>query len=171
MASSFPLLHMFDSLIAAHQTRRPCVLHGGLHPQDDWGFQRPMIYRAVQKADAYIANTNFEANYVITKGAVPERVFPVGLGVYVERFEGIQTIEARTALGLPTDDAPLVGYIGQLGQHKGVQTLLKAMPKVWSQVPQARLLIAGAVTPFAEKLEAIKAQFTPRSAAARNIQV
>ncbi len=42
-ASSFPLLHMFVTLKAAEGSARPCVLHGGLHPDDLWGFQRSMI--------------------------------------------------------------------------------------------------------------------------------
>ena len=66
-ASSFPLLHMFAALRAAEQSRRPCVLHGGLHPDDVWGFRRSMIFRAIRRAD-YIANTAFEAGYVIATG-------------------------------------------------------------------------------------------------------
>src|SRR5215471_4048193 len=62
-ASSFPLLHMFAALRGAEQSNRPCVLHGGLHPEDLWGFRRSMIFRAIRRAD-YIANTEFEARYV-----------------------------------------------------------------------------------------------------------
>src|SRR5262249_23321990 len=50
VASSFPLLHMFDALSAARASSRPCVMYGGLHPDDVWGFHRSMIYRAIKKA-------------------------------------------------------------------------------------------------------------------------
>jgi glycosyltransferase involved in cell wall biosynthesis len=150
-ASSFPLLHMFQTLSAAHRTNRPCVLHGGLHPQDEWGFQRPMIYQAIRQADRYIANTGYEARYVIERGASADKVRVVGVGVDLEAFQGTNPQEARQRLGL--GEAPVVGFIGQIAGHKGVDTLVKAMPIVWQVVPQARLLIAGAHTLFSDSLE------------------
>ncbi len=147
-ASSFPLLHMYQSLEAAHSTGRPCLLIGGLHPQDEWGFQRPMIYKAIQEADGYIAYTPYEAEYVIQRGAKPENVHISGLGVDLQAFEPKETQEAKNRLGVPSA-APLVGFIGQLGWHKGVDTLLRAMPMVWDVLPNAYLLIAGARATFA----------------------
>ena len=150
-ASSFPLLHMFAAVRSASKTERPCVLHGGIHPQDEWGFQRSMIYRAIEQATCYISNTEFEADYVITQGAAPERVFAVGVGLDPEPFAGIPCSQAKLRFGL--EDKPVVGFIGQLGGHKGVDTLLRAMPLVWKIVPDANILIAGARTIFAEQLE------------------
>ena len=152
-ASSFPLMHMFESLAAAKRSGRPCVLHGGLHPDDHWGFQRRRIYDAIGEA-AYIANTSFEADYVIARGAKRERVFVVGCGVDVERFVGIDKREARRRLGLD-EDAPTIGFIGQLGGHKGLDVLMRAMPEVWKKTPDARLFIAGARSMFVPHLEAM----------------
>ncbi len=159
MASSFPLLHMYVALQAAHRTGRPCVLAGGLHPDDAWGFQRPMIYRAIQQADHYLAHTEYESQYVIQRGARPENVSAVGLGVDPAPFEATDTEEAKQRLNLGGD--PVVGFIGQIGGHKGVDTLLRAMPLVWKEIPEAKLLIAGAHTLFAETLEAYIRQLSP----------
>jgi glycosyltransferase involved in cell wall biosynthesis len=150
-ASSFPLWHMFVAQRSARQSRKACVLFGGLHPDDVWGFQRGMIYRAIRQADAYIANTGFEADYVIQRGALPERVYVIGVGVDVDLFARIPTREAKRWLG--TEGFPVVGFIGQLGGHKGVSKLVQAMPRVWAVVPEARCLIAGARTLFAEYVE------------------
>jgi glycosyltransferase involved in cell wall biosynthesis len=151
MASSFPLLHMFTALRAARVTQRPCVLHGGLHPLDTWGFQRPMIYQAIQEAPHYIANTAYEAQYVIRRGASPDRVTTIGVGVDILPFEKASKDNAKSRLGLP--GKKVIGFIGQLGAAKGVDTLVKAMPIVWSVFPDAYLLIAGARTLFSEQLE------------------
>jgi glycosyltransferase involved in cell wall biosynthesis len=159
MAASFPLLHMYVSLKTAHRMGLPCVLQGGLHPEDAWGFQRPMIYQAIQQADHYLANTEFERQYVIERGAHPEKVSAVGLGVDRELFEATDPYEAKQRFNLGDD--PVVGFIGQIGAHKGVDTLLRAMPRVWKEVPEAKLLIAGARTLFAEALEASIQQLTP----------
>ena len=49
----------------------------------------------------------------------------------------------------------MVGFIGQLGGHKGVDTLVRAMPLVWRVLPEARCLIAGARANFARDLESM----------------
>jgi glycosyltransferase involved in cell wall biosynthesis len=152
-ASSFPLLHMFDALEGARRTKRPCVLHGGLHPDDAWGFQRKRIYEAIRES-FYLANTSWEADYVISRGAPAERVFVVGCGVDVERFAGMSRDAARAALGLEPS-APTIGFIGQLAAHKGLDTLMGALPHVWKRVPDARVLIAGARTMYVPHLEAM----------------
>lgn len=149
-ASSFPLLHMFSALRAAEQSHRPCVLHGGLHPEDIWGFRRSMIFRAIRRAD-YIANTRFEADYVIETGASPDRVSTIGVGVDLEQFGRVRPAEAKQRLGL--DDGPVVGFIGQLAAPKGVGTLVRAMPRVWQSEPRAQLLIAGGRTSYLPQLE------------------
>lgn len=149
-ASSFPLWHMYAALRGAHGSDRPAVLHGGLHPDDAWGFQRPMIYRAIREATCYIANTPFEADYVLARGALPQRVFTIGVGVDLEPYAGISPTDAKRRLGLT--DEPLVAFVGQLGRAKGIDTLLRAMPLVWQVIPQARCLIAGSAARFAEQL-------------------
>jgi glycosyltransferase involved in cell wall biosynthesis len=148
-ASSFPLLHMFDAIEGG--AGRPCVLIGGLHPEDRWGYDRPMIYRAIRRARAYVAYTKYEADYVIGRGADPRRVFVTGAGVDPEKFAGLSQSECKQRLGF--DGAPVVGYIGQIGGHKGVDTLVRAMPLVWQKMPEVNLLIAGGRTLFVEKVE------------------
>lgn len=151
-ASSFPLLHMFAALKAAEESDRPCVLIGGLHPQDHWGFDRPMIYQAIQRATYYIAYTDFEAKFVIGKGVSAEKVIAVGVGVDPQPFERVSTCQAKKRLGVDCSQ-PLIGFIGQIGGFKGADTLVRAMPFVWQLFPNTRLLIAGARTLFSDQLE------------------
>ena len=61
--------------------------------------------------------------------------------------------EAKWRLGF--DRRPVVGFIGQLAQHKGIDTLLRAMPAVWRYEPEVNLLIAGGRTLFADRVEQI----------------
>jgi len=151
-ATSFPLLHMATALRAAGVTGRPCVFYGGLHPDDDWGFGRPWIYRAMRAASRYVAYTDFEAGVVRSRGVEADRVRVIPLAVDAGTFGVVTREEARRRLGLG-GDTPVVGYIGQLGLHKGVDTLLRAMPAVWSAQPEARLLIAGARAAFADHID------------------
>jgi len=158
-ASSFPLLHMYTALSAARASGRPCVLHGAVHPEDQWGFDRAMIGEAVRRAQAYVGNTEYEARWVAEQGVPPARIHVAPPGVEAAVFEKPSADEARALLGLRP--APVVGFIGQLGGHKGVDTLLEAMRVVWTGQPAAQLLIAGARTQFSRWLERALAYLPP----------
>ncbi len=160
VGASFPLLHMFTTLKSAQQAGRPVVLIGNQHPQDRWGYQRPMIDKAIRRANAYIAMTGYEADTVIQRGAPADRVVTIGSGVDPAAFTSASREASRLRLNLP-QSAPVVGFIGQLGRNKGVDTLLRAMPAVWQAFPEARLLVAGARTSYQPHLEAIIAAWTP----------
>ena len=156
-ASSFPLMHMFDAVAAARSSNRPCVLIGGIHVEDRRGFDRRMIDQAITDAAQYIAYTPYEAQYVISRGALPDRVHVTGAGIDPEPFLHADGKAIREEYGLGED--PVIGFIGQLSPHKGPDVLLQAMPAVWDQIPEARLILAGARRKFARKLEAIIRQF------------
>jgi glycosyltransferase involved in cell wall biosynthesis len=152
VASSFPLMHMYDALRGARRSGRPCVFIGGLHPEDRWGFDRTQIHAAIREVDRYIAYTSYEAERVTHRGADPQRIDTIGLGVDPEPFLATDTRKAKERLGLGA--GKVVGFIGQLGVHKGVDTVLEAMPAVWREFPDASLLIAGARTVYAAQVEA-----------------
>ncbi len=152
-AASFPLLHMYVALKSARASNRPCVLIGGLHPEDRWGFQRPMIYCAIRQADRYLALTDFEAKYVVARETAVDQVNVVGGGVDPELFQAVNINDAKRRLGL--EGQKVIGYIGQLVEYKGVDSLLRAMPLIWSKNPDIRLLVAGSLTSFARKLQGI----------------
>ncbi len=158
-ASSFPLLHMHDSLHSARATNRPCVLIGALHPLDDWGFNRPMIYDAIRQSGQYIAYTEYEAQWVRDHHIPADVITTIGVGVDPLPYQSIDCQEARRRLGLE-GDVPLIGFIGQISWAKGVGTLLQAMQKIWAVLPDARLLIAGHRTMFCDQMEAMIAEFS-----------
>ncbi|MEX2662530.1 MAG: glycosyltransferase family 4 protein, partial [Vicinamibacterales bacterium] len=88
-----------------------------------------------------IANTSYEADYVIGRGAKADRVHVIGVGVDTAQFNLESQAEAKARFGL--DDGPVVGFIGQIAGHKGAGTLVEAMPRVWQSHPRAQLLMAG----------------------------
>jgi glycosyltransferase involved in cell wall biosynthesis len=160
-AAAFPLLHMYTTQRACQRAKKPLVFIGALHPLDAWGYDRSMIYRAIRQADAYIALSTYERDFLVSHWYVPqENIRVIGVGVDLERFrlaDGAQVRE-RYALG----DDPLVAYIGQHGRHKGIDTLVSAMKCVWQEIPDARLLIAGASTSFTPQIEkTIRTELTP----------
>jgi glycosyltransferase involved in cell wall biosynthesis len=160
VASSFPLLHMYTALDAARASGKACVFLGALHPDDTWGFERERIYRAIRAADLYIAYTDYERQHVLMHGAEPGRTETIGLGVDLERFAAADGRRVRRELGVE-DQIPLIGFIGQLAPHKGIDVLLGALPQVWQEHPEAHCLIAGATTTFQPELDRLCAALPP----------
>lgn len=159
-ASSFPLMHMYYAAHIASKKHVPLVLHGGLHPQDDWGFGRANILKVIGKADAYIANTTYEKKYLVDKGIDKDKIHVVGVGTDVEVFAAADGARFRRSIGL--DAEPLLAFVGQQGGHKGIETIIQAMPFVWRQAPEARLVIAGARTAYSEVIDEMIARL-PRA--------
>ncbi len=151
-AASFPLLHMYTTLTACRRSNKPIVFVGALHPLDEWGYQRTMIYKAIQRADAYIALSSFERDYLVESWEVPEdKIAVTGIGIDTEAFEKADGTVIRERYSI--EDRPLIAFIGQQASRKGVGSLIPAMKRVWQERPEARLLIAGARTRFAPDFE------------------
>lgn len=163
-ASSFPLLHMHTTLRAGQRKGIPVVLNGGIHTADAYGFNRPMIYRTIRAATAYIANTQFEADYLMTKGVAPEKIHVIGVGVDLEPYVQADPAAIRRSFGWSMD-APVIAFVGQQVPHKGVDMLLAAMPVIWGEYPDACLLLAGARTSYSSHIDNWLAELSPQQRA------
>lgn len=149
--SSFPLLHMNYMLKAGKKSDKPVILHGGIHTADDFGFNRPMIYKAIAQADAYIANTIFERDYLVSeKGILSEKIDVIGVGVDLEPFAQANKMAIRDKYNW--GDSPVVAFIGQQVPHKGVDLLIDAMPTIWQKYPNVCVLIAGGRTTYSANI-------------------
>ncbi len=157
-ASAFPLLHMYYAALGKPFNRLPLIFYGGLHPDDDWGYNRPIIYRAIAACDLYLAYTSFERDFVIAKGKSPDQVHIASPGVAVEPFLTADGLSLRRKFGW--ENFPVVVFVGQQAAHKGIDTLYHAMRLVWRQLPEARLIVAGGRTPYSSHLDTVLDSFS-----------
>ncbi|MBP7997640.1 MAG: glycosyltransferase family 4 protein [Chloroflexi bacterium] len=146
LAAPFNYLHMYYP----QRGRTPLVYMGALHLTEA-EFVHPMIIRAINQANAYIAFTSYERDVLLRRGVKPEKLHVIGLGIDLEQFQRANGQIIRQELGL--GDEPVVAYLGRLASYKGVDTLILAMQKIWLTMPQTRLLIAGAQTDFVLSLQ------------------
>jgi glycosyltransferase involved in cell wall biosynthesis len=158
VASSFPLLHMYYAALGRRLNQVPLLFHGALHPGDRQDFGRPIIYKAIAACDMYLANTEYERDHVVAKGFPAERVRIASPGVDPVPFEAADGRAYRRQLGW--ENVPVVAYVGQQAAHKGIDDLYSAMRLVWRQLPEARLIVAGARTPFSPQLDTVLDAFT-----------
>ncbi len=153
LAMAFPLHHMYDALAGAKQSGKPIIFIGGLHPADTWGFGRPMIFRAIQQADAYIALTSFERDYLVKRGIEAKKISVAGGGVGMNIFSNANPLAMQSNFGWK--DAPVIAMIAKQTARKRFDTLLKAMPQVWHYHPNAQLVLAGAQTSYTKTIRAM----------------
>jgi len=158
-AAAFPLLHMQAALWGGRRSNKPVIFYGGLHPADAWGFDRRMIYQAIAQADGYLANTSFERDYLRARGINGRKITITGAGVDVETLAQADGPAWRARYRC--EDVPLIAFVGQQAEHKGIDTLLQAMPVVWQTMPAARLVIAGRPTAYSARLHRLISAFSP----------
>lgn len=101
---------------------------------------RPSVMHALRRADRVVALTDFERGWLIGQAVERSRieVIPPGCDLYDQVPD---PASARRVLGLP--DRPTIAYVGRLAPHKGIDTLLAAMERVWAERPDVTLLLAG----------------------------
>jgi glycosyltransferase involved in cell wall biosynthesis len=143
VAASFPMIHMYDALAAGQHSRRPVALIGTVHPTDHWSYDLPRMYRAIGRAQAYVALSSYEAEFLHPRcpGA---RIHVIGGGVDAATLDAPQAgRDFRRRQGWGDDDV-VIGMVGRMTAYKRLDLMLEAMPVIWRELPKARLLLAGA---------------------------
>lgn len=151
-AAPFPLNH--TNYVFKNRGKKPVVLIGCIHTADRHGFTNPRIIKNIKRAAGYIALTQHEKDYLVHRWGIDEKkIRVIGVGVDTEKTPAPTGRKGiRQELGIPRT-APVIAFVGQHGLHKGIETLLLAMPMVWQRFPGARLIIAGGTSPFSGLLE------------------
>ena len=145
LATAFPLMHMYYAIAGARQGGIPIVLVGAIHTEDRWGYERKMILQAIRRADAYIAYTSYERDYLIVRGIPEERITVIGGGVDADAFIRANGWVVRERYGWGNN--PVIGFVGKQTARKRLDVLIEAMQRVWNEQPEVHLLLAGAQTP------------------------
>jgi glycosyltransferase involved in cell wall biosynthesis len=166
-AASCPLLHMHYPFWLPRSRRPPIVLIGAIHTDHDWGYNRPSIFRVMRLAERCVAFTEFEKSWLVDRGVDPKRISVIGPGIDPRHFTSAAAGAFRSARGIE-ERAPLIVFLGRHGLHKGIETLIKAMPWIWLTHPSAHLVIAGARTTYTPRLQQL-ANETPWSPQGRII--
>jgi glycosyltransferase involved in cell wall biosynthesis len=163
VASSFPMMHMYDALKGGQRAGVPVILIGTIHPADAWGYDLPIIYRAIGQADAYVALTRYERDYLTDRDVPAEQIAVIGPGVEASVFDSdlarAKGREIRERYGWGDD--PVVAIIGRQTTYKRLDIAVAAMQRVWRSVPDARLLIAGASTEYSARFRKSLSELAP----------
>lgn len=104
--------------------------------------------KAGQMADMVITVSDAMKGHLISLGFEPEKIRAVPNGVDHEKynpnreeFSEDKVKDFREKLGVGDD--PMILYVGRLTWVKGVEPLIRAMPLILKEVPNAKLVILG----------------------------
>ncbi|MBX6771298.1 MAG: glycosyltransferase family 4 protein [Chloroflexi bacterium] len=137
---------LLPALAAARRRHIPFVvtplIHLGESPRSVVRryYTMPHQIELIARADAVLAQTPIEVDYLVQRGVDPRRIVLAGVGVNPTDVLGGQGHRFRAAHELT---APLVSYIGTAAYDKGTVHLVEAMRRLWAHGSDAELILAG----------------------------
>jgi glycosyltransferase involved in cell wall biosynthesis/SAM-dependent methyltransferase len=154
-AAPLPTLNVWYAWQAARKSGRPFVVVPCFHTEDAWTFHNPLHYRMMRDADAVIALSASEKEFLCREaGLARERVHVLGAGIDLDDAE--PAVDIRSKYGITQER--IVLFLGQHGAHKGILDLLYAMRLVGKERADTALVIAGNPTAHTAEIERAIAQ-------------
>jgi glycosyltransferase involved in cell wall biosynthesis len=154
------------TLEAARAKGRPVVVVPCFHTEDLYSFGNPIYYDWMRRADAVVTLTDWEKEFLVRTARLDEaRVHTIGVGIgdlepEPERAGGTAAVDVRAKYGIREER--IVLFLGQMGAHKGILTLITAMEDAWDHGVDAALVIAGNPTAHTSTIEARIRELDPK---------
>ena len=127
--------------ILKHFFRADIVLYLGDIPAKTW-LHRQVAHVANQLARDAIVISEAVKRELAAVGFAPERIHVVHNGLDLEDFMNVVPIDFRVRFGWP-EESPLIGFVGQFREAKGVWDFLKAAKITVGHWDSARFLLVG----------------------------
>jgi phosphatidylinositol alpha-1,6-mannosyltransferase len=105
--------------------------------------------------DALLPVSRYTAGLLQDRGVSPSRLHVIPNGTNPERFRPRSGTALRDRLGLGA--RPMLLTVGRLVPRKGVDTVLRALPRIAASVPEVRYVVAG-TGPDRDRLERLARQ-------------
>jgi len=149
VATASPFRPIYLAARAARRARVPVAIMPCIHPGDTWLLDNPALFSLLKRVDAVLTLTDYERLLLQSLGVPPSRLHYLAGGVSADAAEAPAEADLRKRFGF-TDNEPLVLFLGRKEEHKGVMDVAQAMISLWRAGSTARLVLAGASTPYSE---------------------
>jgi glycosyltransferase involved in cell wall biosynthesis len=118
---------------------------------------RPLLVKALQRAQRIITVSDSLRRHAISLGIPADKIAVVGNGVDTQKFFPVDTLEARTRLGLPPQARFLI-TVGGLVERKGFHRVIELLPALRARFPDLRYLIVGGASAEGDWTQRLQAQ-------------
>jgi glycosyltransferase involved in cell wall biosynthesis len=106
-------------------------------------YNKYSLDKVLSYADVIISPSEYYINESGFLWKYREKIVVIPNGINIEEFDiGYSKEECREKVGLPLD-ADIILFLGILDHYKGPDVLLKAMPKILRDIPNAKLIFVG----------------------------
>jgi len=112
---------------------------------------RPKVDRAVQSAELLTAISANVENAILEAGASNKKIRTIPNGVDISRFKCQNKKNSREYFGLQ-EETKLILTVGNYERRRGHEELVKALPIILKNEPNARLIIVGKGTEVLQPL-------------------
>jgi glycosyltransferase involved in cell wall biosynthesis len=137
----------------AEKKRKPFVLTYHGDGQENWGsfirrisisfYNKYFLDKILSYADVIISPSEYYIDESRFLGKYRDKIIVIPNGINMEDFDvSYSKEECRKRLGLPTDKN-IILFLSALYSFKGPHILIKAMPKIVKEVPDAKLVFVG----------------------------
>jgi glycosyltransferase involved in cell wall biosynthesis len=148
-ACPLPTLNIWYAWKASRKLGLPLIIIPCFHTEDPWTFNNRWYFHMLAQADAVIALTDEEQDYLRqTAGLNPQKIHTLGVGIDFT-LDGAD-IDTRKKYGIKHRNVVL--FLGQHGAHKGITDLVQAMRLVWKRHDDVALVIAGNPTDHTHRI-------------------
>lgn len=150
MISGWETLACFSAGWFCYRTGKPYMIFSSSTKfEKSWrrALTRPLVSRFVKNAVSYVVCGKQAKDYLVSLGAMPERIFSIVNGVdnvFFFKNSRLSNEEKKTlkdSLGLPS--GPIVLFVGQLIKRKGILILLEAFRLLKKSGVTVSLFIVG----------------------------
>jgi PEP-CTERM/exosortase A-associated glycosyltransferase len=104
---------------------------------------RALETHVLRRADAITTICNGLRDEIVSRGIEPAKVTVVPNAVNLEQFRRDRPPSPRLGRDLGLQGAAVLGFIGSFYSYEGLGLLLRAMPAILAERPEARLLLVG----------------------------
>lgn len=106
-------------------------------------YNRYVLDKFMSRADVIISPSKHYIDESRFLGKYRDKTVVIPNGINIDDFDVLYSRErCREKLGLPID-SKIILFVGTLIQHKGHGVLLKAVPKILKNIPNAKLVFVG----------------------------
>ena len=150
--SSIPIA-VFAAIRCANKKNIPFVFTYHGDSQESFGslvrrmgvsfYNKYILDKVLSLADVIVSPSEYFIDESRFLGKYRDKIVVIPNGITIDEFDvPYSKEECREKLGLPPDDE-IILFLGGLSPPKGPDILLKAMPKILKNIPDARLIFVG----------------------------
>lgn len=139
-----PHPHNFIAFIIAKLLKKQVTIAPFFHPNHPF-YERRSYYWLLKHCDAVITLTDFERDYLQSKGIPSEKLHVTGCGIHPEQYVpgDVDSFRSRLQSGYGVKEGDrLITFIGRKTPEKGVGHLIEAVKDLRREMP-LKLFLAG----------------------------